>query len=292
MKSKAIPTVIIHEKFAVKDIAGILIGSAISAAAIQGILFPAHLLTGGIAGLALILNFITDLDIWIWYVGLNLPIFMAGYRFISLRFIVYSLLGVVFSTILLALFKGLDFGIDNILLAAVFGGAMTGIGYGITLHNKGSSGGTDIIAVIVRRYWGFNFGQTFLVTNLLIIALFLMTSSIELALYSVISIYVSSQLVDLVESGLWVTRTAMIITSHCDDITHAIMHNLHRGCTCLSGKGAYTGEARTIIMVTVGKTQLPRLKEMVFQIDPEAFMTINETIEVYGHGFRDSQTDY
>lgn len=287
------PPIRFQEKFSARDITGILLGSAILAVAIQGILVPAHLLTGGITGLALIINFLTRLDVSIWYVVLNVPIFIAGYRYISRRFIIYSLLGVIFLSGLLALFKGINFGIDNnLLLSAIFGGVLAGTGSGIILHSKGSSGGTDIIAVIVRRFWGYNFGHTFLFTNLLIISLFLITANIELALYSAISIFVSSRMVDLVESGPYVTRTAMIISKECDEITHVIIHTLHRGCTCLPAQGAYTGEDRRIIMVTVAKTQLPRLKEIVFQIDPEAFMTINETIEVYGRGFQDSKADF
>lgn len=280
------------EKISAKDMLGIIVGSAILALGVQAVLVPAHLLTGGVTGLAVILNFLTRVDIVIWYVGINIPIFIAGYRYISRRFIIYSILGVIFQSIFLELFKHMDFGIDNLLLSTVFGGVLTGIGSGFVLRGKGSSGGTDIIAVIVRRFWGYNFGQTFLVANLSILALFLLTSSLELALYSVISIYISSRMVDLVESGPYVTRTVFVISKEHEEITHAIIHTLHRGCTYLLGQGAYTGEHRQIIMVTVGKTQLPRLKEIVFQIDPEAFITISETIEVYGHGFRDSQADF
>lgn len=280
------------EKISIKDMLGITAGTAILSLGIQAVLVPAHILTGGVTGLAVILNFLTKIDISLWYLGLNIPIFIAGYRYISRRFIIYSLLGVILQSLFLELFKNLNFGIENLLLSAVFGGVLTGIGIGFLLRSKGSSGGTDIIAVIVRRFWGYNFGQTYLTTNLAILALFLFTASLELTLYSGISIYISSQMVDLVESGPYVTRTVFIVSQEYEEITHVIIHTLHRGCTNLAGIGAYTGEARQIIMVTVGKTQLPRLKEIVFQIDPEAFMTISETIEVYGHGFRDSQADF
>lgn len=195
-------------------------------------------------------------------------------------------------SLFLEIFKPMNFGIDNILLSTVFGGVLTGIGSGFVLRSKGSVGGTDIVAVIVRRFWGYNFGQTFLVTNLGILALFLLISSLELTLFSAISIYISSRMVDLVEAGPHVTRTVFIISRKHEEIAHAIMHTVQRGCTYLLGQGAYTGEHRQLIMVTVGKTQLPRLKEIVFQIDPEAFITISETIEVYGQGFRDSQADF
>jgi len=280
------------EKMSAKDVLGITVGSALLALGVQAVLVPAHILTGGVTGLAVILKYLTHLDIAVWYAALNIPIFIAGYRYISRRFIIYSLWGVIFQSLFLELFKHMDFGIDNILLSTIFGGVLAGIGSGIVLRSKGSVGGTDIIAVIVRRFWGYNFGQTFLVTNLPILALFLFTASLELTLYSAISIFISSRMVDVVEAGLDVSRTAFIISREYEEITHAIIHTLHRGCTYLLGQGAYTGEERQIIMVTVAKTQLPRLKEIVFQIDPEAFITISETIEVYGRGFRDSQADF
>lgn len=280
------------EEISIKDIIGIIAGTAILSLGIQAVLVPAHILTGGLTGLAVILSFLTRVDISLWYLGLNIPVFIAGYRYISRRFIIYSFLGVAFQSLFLELFKNLNIGIENLLLSAVFGGVLTGLGIGLVLRSKGSTGGTDIIAVIVRRFWGHNFGQTYLLTNLAILALFLFTASLELTLYSVISIYISSQMVDLVEAGPYVTRTVFIISKEYEEITHVIIHTLHRGCTNLAGIGAYTGEELQIIMATVGKTQLPRLKEIVFQIDPEAFMTISETIEVYGRGFRDSQVDF
>jgi uncharacterized membrane-anchored protein YitT (DUF2179 family) len=282
----------LKEKFSITDIVGIIAGSLIVAVGIQGVLVPAHLLTGGVSGVAMILQYVFGVDIWLWLLVFNIPIFIAGYRFVSSRFVIYSLLGTGFLTLFLALLKPLNFGIDDALLSALAGGVITGIGTGIVLHCKASTGGTDIIAVIVRRYWGYNFGQTFMVINLSIISLFLFISSLELALYSAISIFVSSRMVDIVVAGPHVGRTAFIISHQSEEISRAIINILHRGCTSLSGQGAYSGETRQIIMVTLGKTQIPRLKEIVFEIDRQAFIIINETIEVYGKGFISGINDF
>jgi len=282
----------LKEKFSITGIVGIIAGSLIVAVGIQGVLVPAHLLTGGVSGVAMILQYVFGVDIWLWLLVFNIPIFIAGYRFVSSRFVIYSLLGTGFLTLFLALLKPLNFGIDDALLSALAGGVITGIGTGIVLHCKASTGGTDIIAVIVRRYWGYNFGQTFMVINLSIISLFLFISSLELALYSAISIFVSSRMVDIVVAGPHVGRTAFIISHQSEEISRAIINILHRGCTSLSGQGAYSGETRQIIMVTLGKTQIPRLKEIVFEIDRQAFIIINETIEVYGKGFISGINDF
>lgn len=284
--------IIYIEKISLRDISGILLGCFILAVAIQGVLVPAHLLSGGVTGIAIILKYLTSLDIWLWYIILNVPIFLAGYKFVSRRFVVYSILGTAALSLFLALLKPVHLYIDDVLLASILGGVLSGMGTGIIFRCKGSSGGTDIIAVIVKRLWGYNIGQTAFVINLVVIALSLVTSTIELALFSAIAIFVSSQMVDMVESGLQTSRTAMIISRKSQDIAAVVLNNLNRGCTYLPGTGAYSGDDVRIILTTVAKTQLPRLKEIVFQLDPQAFIIINEAIEVYGQGFKKREADF
>ncbi|MBP8819030.1 MAG: YitT family protein [Syntrophomonadaceae bacterium] len=280
------------EVFSTRDIVGIILGSFILAAAIQWVLVPANLLTGGVGGIAIILKFLTGVNLWVWYLLLNIPIFIAGYKYVSPRFIVYSLIGTLVLTLFLGILKPLEWNLNDSLLSALLGGVIAGTGSGIILHSKGSTGGLDIIAVLVRRFRGYNIGQVTFISNLLVLTLSLVTFNIKLALFSAISIFVSSRVMDLVIYGAELNRTAMIISRNSDDITYAIIHDLHRGCTCLPAWGAYTGENKNIIMVTVARTQLPKLKEVVFQLDPQAFITVSETIEVYGKGFRTELSDF
>ncbi len=282
------------ERFTIIDILGILLGACILAVGIQIVLVPVRLSTGGISGLAIILNFLTGYEVWIWYVIFNIPIFIAGYRFVSTRFVFYSLVGTFGTSAFLAImeFMQLNMGLNNMLLSSVLGGVLSGLGIGLCLRYKGSSGGLDIVAVIVKRYWGHSLGETYFVSNIIVLALILVTSNLELTLYSAISIFIISKVVDTVESGLSVSRSVTIISDQAEEITEQIMHDLHRGCTFLTGRGAYAGAAKNIILVTVAKTQLPRLKEIVFAVDEQAFMTINEAIEVYGRGFKSSDAEF
>jgi uncharacterized membrane-anchored protein YitT (DUF2179 family) len=277
-----------------KDILGIVLGAFIIALAIQVILVPVHMLTGGLSGIAIILNFLTGVDIWIWYIGLNIPIFIVGYKFISKRFALYSLLGMLALTFFLGICKNwqVDLGINDLMLAAILGGVVNGLGVGITLRSKGSTGGLDIIAVIISNFYGYNFGNIFFYAHFIILAVFLLTSNIELTLFSAVSIFISGKVVDKVQLGSNVSKSALIISTQCSDIAAEILGNLHRGCTYLAGRGAYTDESRDIIMVIVSRTQLPRLKEIVFQIDPNAFITINEANEVLGRGFKKSGPEF
>lgn len=282
------------ETISYKDILGILLGAFIIAIAIQLVLVPVHMLTGGVSGISIILNFLTGVDIWIWYMGLNIPIFIVGYKFVSRRFAFYSLIGMLALTFFLAICKNwqIDLGLDNLLLAGILGGVINGLGVGITLRSKGSTGGLDIIAVIISKFWGYKFGNIFFYVNLGILGIFLLTSNLELTLFSAISIFISSSVVNKVQLGANVSISAMIISCHCNDIAVEIIENLHRGCTYLTGRGAYTGEGKDIIMVIVSRRQLPRLKEIVFQIDPDAFITINEITEVLGRGFKKSGPEF
>jgi uncharacterized membrane-anchored protein YitT (DUF2179 family) len=282
------------EKISIEDILGVLLGSLVLSLAIQLVLVPAHFLTGGVSGISIILKYLFGIDIWVWYLGLNVPIFIAGYKFISKRFALYSLIGMLSLTLFLGITQSwqVNLGINNLLLSAILGGVLSGLGSGICLRSKGSSGGTDIIAVMISNKRGYNLGSIFFAINLIIVGVFIFVSNIELALYSSISIYLSGRVVDAVQSGSNVSKTAIIVSGRCTDIGTEILNNLNRGCTFLFGRGAYTGETREIIMVTVARTQLPRLKEIVFQLDPQAFITINETIEVLGKGFKNSGPEF
>lgn len=282
----------ITEQLELKDIIGILAGCIILALGVQGVLIPHHMLHGGIAGIAIIINYLTNIDVWLWYLILNIPIFIAGYRMVSRRFFIYSLVGTGGLSASLALFKTFQFGTGDFFLDAVMGGVIAGIGSGIIFRSKGSSGGLDIIAIIVQRYRGHNIGQVFFFINALVLLASLMVSNLSLTLFSALSIFVSAQVVDYVQAGWQVKRTVMIITDKWEETAETILFGLHRGCTYISAHGVYSGMEKQIVITTVEKTEVPRLKEIVFQLDPGAFIIINEAVEVYGKGFKSSQHEF
>ncbi len=274
------------------DLLGIAAGSLLLAAAVQGIMIPARLLTGGLTGLAIVLEFVFKIDVWVWYAVLNIPLLIAGYKYVSRRFIIYSIFGAAVLTFFLAVLKSINWGINDLFLAAVFGGVLTGIGTGLIFRSKGSTGGADIIAVIIHRFWGFSIGQTFLAFNVVVLSSSLLVFNFEKTLYAAVAIYIASKVMDTVVTGVETTRTAMIISRQNNDIAGEIINNLQRGCTYLEARGAYTNEERQIVLVTVAKTQLPALKEIVFALDQQAFIIINETIEAFGQGFRSGGPEF
>jgi uncharacterized membrane-anchored protein YitT (DUF2179 family) len=281
------------ERIKFKDIAGILFGSCVIAFGTQVFIVGGHLLSGGVTGIAILLTYNTKFGLSLLYFLLNIPVFIAGYKFVSKRFIVYSLIGMLNSTLFISQFSRWDISLldkPNVLINSVLGGILIGLGSGIVMRCKGSCGGMDIIAIIIKRFWGHNIGQVMLMVNLVILAVFAFMVGLELPFYTGISMFISSTLLDRVVSGI-AGKTAMIISNHPDLISQAIIYNLHRGCTYLSGYGAYTGETRKIIMVTMSKTQLPRLREIVTSLDPQAFIIVHDSIEVVGQGFAPSKQD-
>lgn len=283
-----------REEISGRDIAGILIGAFLQAVAIQFIVIPAKLLTGGITGIAIILNLLTPMPVWSWYLLMNIPIFIAGYRYVSSRFFFYSLLGTGALSLFLMLLAKIPWALrsQDIIPISILGGFLMGAGVGTVLKSKGSCGGFDIIAVLVKRYGGYSLGESLLFFNLVIIGAFAFMENVELAFYSAVTIYSSSKVVDAAVIGIGSRKSVWIVSDYGREIANEIVYNMHRGCTFVLGEGVYTGAQKKIIMSAVGKRQLPRLKEIVFTIDPNAFLTISESLEVYGKGFSSSKADF
>ncbi len=282
------------EEFSVKDIIQIALGAAISPLALNLFMTPNGLITGGVTGLAVLLQFITGVDSWIWYLGINIPIFFAGFRFVSVRFFLYSLIGSgCFSLFLGAFgFLGDVWSQQNLLLNAVLGGIVSGAGIGIILRGKGSSGGTDILGVIGRQKWGMPVGEVMLGLNLMVILASAWITSVELAFYSGIAMFVSTKVVDKVMTGLGGSKTVMIISGNPEPIIQDILLDMRRGCTLLRSEGAYTHEERPVLLVSVYRSQMPVLKEMVYRADPKAFVIVFESNEIYGKGFSSGKNEF
>jgi len=283
----------IRETFNLRDIAGVLFGSVLLAFAVQVFIIHAGLLSGGIMGIAILINYGTGWNMPLILLVLNLPIFVAGLWFVSKRFALYSLLGLFSTSFFIEQFARWNLQVLNepdVLINGVLGGILIGVASGMVLRCKGSVGGMDVIAVIIRRFWGFNVGEVSLIINIVIVTIFAFIGTVELSFYSGISMFIAAMVVDKVISGIS-GKTAMIITENPADVSQAIITNLRRGCTFLTGYGAYTGESRDVILVTMNRTQLPRLREIVTTLDPNAFIIVNDSTEVFGKGFTSSRFD-
>lgn len=272
-----------------RDYLLILIGSALQALAMKVFLIPSQLVSGGVSGLSQLINHYTGWPIGLMVLAGNLPLFILGWRFLGgPRFALRTALTVAAFAILVDLQLGFlpDQGItDDLILNALYGGVLSGIGFGLVYRGRGTSGGTDILARIMSNWRGIPVSQSYLWTDALIILLAGLSFSWENALYALVMLYVSGIAAETISQGSNVVRTAMIITSCTSEIKEEIFRRLGRGVTLMDVRGGYTGEKRTVLYCVISRAEVAQLKSITRDIDPEAFLVIEQAHEVRGEGF-------
>jgi uncharacterized membrane-anchored protein YitT (DUF2179 family) len=259
-------------------------GSVVTAVGINGLLIPHRFVSGGVTGLALLLHYLVPaLSVALIYAVANLPLFLAGWFFISRRFFLYSIAGtIIFSSAI----AWVDLGVIPVqdqLLAAILSGLILGTGSGIILKSMGSAGGTDILSVILLQRFSIRLGTTRLAFNILVLAAAALLFSVEEALYTLIYLYVSAQIVDLVVTGLSQRKAVFIISPQWERISPRILSEIHRGVTILRGQGAFSQREQQILYTVVTFREVATLKQIVRSEDPAAFVVISDTTEVMGH---------
>ena len=262
-------------------------GSIVYAAGINGVIVSQGFLSGGVMGITLIGHYLFPwINIGLAYLVLNIPLMLLGWFRVSRRFMLYTVFGMVmFSTATGLIFPKFPH-IENPILAAILGGIICGAGVGITLRSQGSGGGTEILLVYLRKKFGLRMGAMSFLFNALVLAVAAYFFSLERALYSLIFMYVSGKVIDSILTGFNQRKAILVITDCPDAIAAQILNRLHRGATFLEGTGAYTGSSKKVIFSIITLTELSKMKELVFDIDPNAFMVVNDTLEVIGkrHG--------
>jgi len=260
----------------------IFTGSVLCAMAIKGILIPKQFLAGGLTGLSLLIHYVyPSLPLGLIYFLLNIPLFVIGWVFVGRRFFFYSLAGVIiFSAVIFWPYP--VFSIGDMVLSALAAGILTGVGSGIILKSLGSAGGLDILTVILFKKFSIRPGMFVLSFNGTLMILAILRIPMEMVLYTLIYLYVSTQFMNFVLIGLSQRKALMIISPKWEEISQEIMNRLQRGVTVVRGHGGYTRRELHILYTVITFTELSRFKEMIRKIDPEAFVVVTETLEVMG----------
>ncbi|MCF6093299.1 YitT family protein [Microaerobacter geothermalis] len=260
----------------------IIIGSFVNAIAFNYLILPNNILSGGLTGITIVINHFTGLGIGLLYFLFNIPIFLIGYKQLGTRFVIYSAIAVVSLSAMIDLISPVNAYVTNdALLASIYGGLLLGAGVVIWLKIGGSGGGMDIISILLNRKYGYSVGQVMLILNGLIVMLSVFLYSLEQAMYTLIAIFVTSKMVDALQTAQS-RRTAMIISNKPKEITEEIWSKLQRGVTYLDGSGAYSNTETKIILCVMTRFEIKEIKEIVLSIDPKAFITISTTDEVVG----------
>jgi uncharacterized membrane-anchored protein YitT (DUF2179 family) len=268
----------------------IFAGAFLQALAIRLFLVPAHLVSGGVSGLSQIINFYTGWPIGVLIFLGNIPLILLGWRYLGgPRFALrtaFAVLVVSFFTDALAAFLPADGITSDIVLNSLYGAVLSGIGYGLVYRGRGTSGGTDILARILNHWRGIGLSQSYLMTDAVVILLAGLTFGWENALYALIVLYASGVAAEAITEGSNVARTAMIVTNQPAAVSRRILEELERGVTILTGRGAYSGAEREVLYVVISRAEVVRIKALVREEDPQAFMVIGQAYEALGEGFR------
>ncbi len=264
----------------VLSVAGLVI-----AVGINGIAVHHEFISGGFSGLSLLLYYVTDLlSPGIWLLILNIPVFLAGVLLVSRRFFFYSLYGLFATAFFLETIQ-LKLPIEDPFLAALSYGILLGAGLGMSLRSFGSTGGLDIICVILFQKFNLRIGQSSFFFNLILFSFGFVFLETDLVLYSLASVFVTALVADYCMAMFNQRKMVLIITDIPEKMVKLIGQQVHRGSTYLYGRGAYSGERKKIVLTVVNNFQLKRLEEIIFTNDPDAFVIIENTFNVLGRGF-------
>ncbi len=267
----------------------LILGAMVQAASMVLFYIPGQIASGGVSGLAQVLNRYTGLPIGMMVLVMNVPLFMLGWRYLGgRRFFVRTIFTVALYSVLLDLgLLILPGGLtQNAMLNALYGGVIGGLGMGITFLGQGTGGGTDILARVLARLRGIPLAQSYLVTDALVIVLGGFTFGPERALYAILALYIGGTAAEVITEGSNVVRTALIISERPREVSDAILRELERGVTGLHGEGMYTQKQRTVLYVVISRSEVSRLKAIIHEIDPDAFVVIGQASEALGEGFR------
>lgn len=273
----------------------ILIGTAIYAFGLHYFVLPNQLMEGGVTGIAVLLNYAAGWPLSISTLLLNIPLFFLGWKALGRGQMIYTLVGVVSLSCFLALMEQLirlewlvPFQSTNdYMLAALYAGVTLGTGLGIVFRFGGTTGGVDIVARILTRSKGISMGQIILTLDAVIIGVSILYISVEKVLYTLVTVFIASKLIDFIQDGAYAAKAFSIITEQGSVMSKQITIELDRGVTLIPAKGAFSGQQKEVVYCVVQRQEIRRLKTIVRKIDPRAFIVINEVHDVFGEGFKE-----
>ena len=271
------------------DVVFTIIGSALVGAALSVFIEPNDIAPGGVSGLAIALAYITPIRVSIWTLALNIPLLLCAWRILGKRSLIFTLI----STVLLSVFIDLSAAFlpaytNNPLLAACCGGVVTGLGIGMLFLRGISTGGTDLLALLLKRVFpNIPSGTLLMIIDATVVAIaVLIFRDIEVALYSAITIFISSKLIDAMAQGVDYAKVIYVVTDRGDKVTEVLNTYTDRGSTIIPAIGGYTKDEKQIVITVTRRNVLSQTLRLIKQTDPAAFTFVMDSTEVHGEGFK------
>lgn len=270
----------------------IIVGTGLMSLAINSVFDASGMVTGGFSGIAIIIKAWTKglvnggIPLWVTNCVLNIPLFFIAWRVKGFSFIKKAILGEISLSVWLAIQPVFHLAGDDLLLAALYGGVIQGVGIGLVFLGGGTTGGTDMMAAIIQKFLQhYSISQIMQIIDGAVVVVGMYVFGIHKALYAIIAVYLVTKVSDGLIEGLKFSKAVYIITEKPEEIAGMIMEDLDRGATGINVKGMYSGQDKLMLFVVVNKKEIVMLKEKVDEIDPQAFVIVTDTREVHGEGF-------
>jgi uncharacterized membrane-anchored protein YitT (DUF2179 family) len=269
-----------------RTLLAIAIGVTLYAIAINGIVIPHQFFSPGVTGACLIWFYVFGIpSVGILYAIINVPFFLLGWREYALRYIFISLIGVAMFAVALELTRNIEFHVEDRLMAALLAGVLTGAGSGFYLRMGGSAGGLDIIATLIRKRFSIPIGTTFITVNAINLAGALAIEGLEVTLFSALFMWVNSWTLEKVQTGFSQRRAVLIVSSRPQQVAQRIMERFERGVTLVQITGGFSNKDSKAVYTVINMLELSRLKDLLFEVDENAFITVLNAAEVIGAKF-------
>jgi len=270
----------------VRQVLIMIAGTFVYSFGLNYFLIANHLAEGGFVGLSILVLYTLHIPLGLTYLALNIPLFFVAWRYFGSDIIWRSIIGVAGISLFSYVTRHLQMPIPDRLLAALYGGVCCGIGLGLIFRTGSTTGGSDIIARLLRRFRGMNMGSALFAIDVCVIATIAIVIGKDVAMYSLVSLFVTSRVVDFVLEGSASSKAAFIISDQAKEISDKIQVILDRGTTLLTGKGGHGGAEKKVIYCVVSREEVVRLQRLANETDPTAFVVISDVHDVSGEGFQ------
>ena len=264
----------------------LIIGSLIYSAGLEIFLVPNNIIDGGIVCISIMASYLTGIPFGVYMLVLNLPFLYLGYKQIGKTFAISTVISIIALSIFSEFLEPVPQITQDYFLAAIFGGIIAGAGVGLVIRQGGSLDGTEITAIILDRKTSFSVGEVVMFFNLFILGAAGFVFGWDKAMYSLVTYFIISKMIDVVLKGLDESYAVMIVSDEYEEIADALMHRLGRGVTYLHGQGAYTGDDKQVLYCVVTRLEVVKLKEIALEKDETAFVTINPVHDIVGGRFK------
>ena len=267
-----------------KEITLIIIGSLFFALGVNWFAIPNELGEGGVTGISMTLYYILDWSPGITNFVMNAVLLAIGYKVLNKRVTWYTMLAIFFSSLFIQLTEGMGEPLD-IMLGTVFAGVFIGIGLGLVLRSGGTTGGSTIVARMLNQHFGWSVSTSMFVFDILVVLGSSVVIGIENTMYTGISIYISTKILDYLIDGFDTRKAVTIISNSTVAIAEKVSEEMDRGVTVINARGHYSNESKDILYVVINKQELFLLKKMIQQVDDKAFVVVHDVRDVFGEGF-------